>query len=123
MEKILIVDDEERMRKLVRDFLVKNGYIVFEAGNGEDAINIFLQDNDISLIILDVMMPKMDGYTATKTIRALDSEIADIPILAITANAFDEDKRKALEVGMNGHIAKPIDMDRLIEAIFSVKGK
>ena len=69
--KILMVDDEPRMRKLVKDFLTKNGYIVVEAGDGEEAYNIFTSTNDISLIIMDVMMPKMDGYEACKEASSL----------------------------------------------------
>ena len=67
--KILVVDDESRMRKLVKDFLVKNGYMVVEASNGEEAVDIFMSDKDISLIIMDVMMPKLDGYEAATEIR------------------------------------------------------
>ena len=69
--KILVVDDEERMRKLIRDFLVKSGYLVVEASDGEQAYDIFVSNNDISLIILDVMMPKMDGYQTCEEIRKL----------------------------------------------------
>ena len=69
--KILVVDDEERMRKLVRDFLVKKGFLVIEASNGEEAYNLFTSTNDISLIIMDVMMPKMDGYETSEEIRKL----------------------------------------------------
>lgn len=66
---------------------------------------------------MDIQMPKMDGYTATRQIRTLDGAISDIPIIAMTANAFEEDKKKAIEAGMNGHIAKPIELEKLIPAI------
>ena len=75
------------------------------------------------LILMDVQMPEMDGYEATRTIRALeDKKLADIPILAMTANAFEEDKREALQSGMNGHIAKPIDIDKLFATLDEVLG-
>ena len=67
--KVLVVDDESRMRKLVKDFLSKKGYIVLEAGDGEEAVDIFMNNKDIGLIILDVMMPKMDGWETCKEIR------------------------------------------------------
>ena len=81
------------------------------------------QKGDYDLILMDVQMPVMDGYEATKAIRALDNkEVADIPIVAMTANAFDEDKRQALESGMNDHIAKPLDMDKLFDVLHKFLG-
>ena len=79
--KILVVDDESRMRKLVRDFLVKNNYEVVEAADGEEALNLFFEKNDIDLVILDVMMPKMDGWQVCREIR----EYSKIPIIMLTA--------------------------------------
>ena len=76
--KILLVDDEERMRKLIRDFLVKSGYLVVEAADGEQAYDMFVSNNDISLIIMDVMMPKMDGYETTEEIRKLQNDIRKV---------------------------------------------
>ena len=70
--KVLVVDDESRMRKLVRDFLVKDGYSVVEAADGEEAVDVFMSDKDISLIILDVMMPKLDGYGVAEEVRKID---------------------------------------------------
>lgn len=114
--KILVVDDEERMRKLVRDFLVKNGYIVFEAGNGEDAINIFLQDNDISLIILDVMMPKMDGYETCRIIR----EYSKVPIIMLTAKSSEQDELKGFELGIDEYITKPFSPKILVARVEAI---
>lgn len=81
--KILMVDDEERMRKLVKDFLTIKGYRVLEAGDGEQAIDIFFKEKDISLVILDVMMPKMDGWETCKTIR----RYSQVPIIMLTARS------------------------------------
>lgn len=114
--KILVVDDEERMRKLVRDFLVKNGYIVFEAGNGEEAINIFLQDNDISLIILDVMMPKMDGYETCRIIR----EYSKVPIIMLTAKSSEQDELKGFELGIDEYITKPFSPKILVARVEAI---
>ena len=116
--KVLVVDDESRMRKLVHDFLSRSNYEVIEAADGEEAIDIFYADKSISLIILDVMMPKLDGMTATRLIRAMDrADARVIPIIAMTANAFEEDARKCIAAGMNVHMAKPLDLDEVIEVI------
>ena len=108
--KVLVVDDESRMRKLVRDFLVKDGYSVVEAADGEEAVDVFMSDKDISLIILDVMMPKLDGLEATKIIRELS---ATVPIIAQSAFAYEQDRKAAEEAGCNDFIAKPIADDKL----------
>lgn len=84
--KILVVDDEPRMRKLVKDFLVKDGFIVIEAEDGEDAYNKFISSNDISLIIMDVMMPKMNGYETSAEIR----KISKVPIIMLTAKSEEK---------------------------------
>ena len=81
--KVLMVDDEERMRKLVKDFLTIKGYRVLEAGDGEEAIDIFFKEKDISLVFLDVMMPKMDGWEVCKTIR----RYSQVPIIMLTARS------------------------------------
>ena len=86
--KILVVDDESRMRKLVRDFLVKKGYEVLEAADGEEALDLFYADKDISLIILDVMMPKMNGFEVCKEIR----EHSKVPIIMLTAKSAESDE-------------------------------
>ena len=79
--KILVVDDESRMRKLVKDFLVKKGYTVLEAGDGVEAVDVFFEEKDVDLIILDVMMPRMDGWQVVKEIR----EYSQVPIIMLTA--------------------------------------
>ena len=86
--KILVVDDESRMRKLVRDFLVKQNYDVLEAGDGEEAVDIFFREKDIALIILDVMMPKMDGWQVCREIRAYSK----VPIIMLTAKSDERDE-------------------------------
>lgn len=86
--KILVVDDESRMRKLVKDFLSKKGYIVLEAGDGEEAVDIFMNNKDIGLIILDVMMPKMDGWETCKEIR----KFSQVPIIMLTAKSDERDE-------------------------------
>ena len=116
--KILIVDDEKDIRKLVGIYLKKQGYKTLEAENGQMAIDIMKEHSDIDLVIMDIMMPVMNGYEATKMIRSLDREDAKtIPIIAMTANAFTEDRQKAKEAGMNEHIVKPVDVELLIKVI------
>lgn len=101
--RILMVDDESRMRKLVRDFLTKAGYEVLEAADGEEAIDVFYENKDISLIILDVMMPKMDGWEVCKTIRK-DSKV---PIIMLTAKGEEKDELQGFKVGADEYISKP----------------
>lgn len=101
--KILVVDDESRMRKLVRDFLTKKGYEVVEAENGEQAIDIFCSDNTIDLIILDVMMPKMDGWQVCREIRKLSK----VPIVMLTARGDEQDELLGFELGVDEYISKP----------------
>ena len=101
--KILVVDDESRMRKLVKDFLVKKQYKVLEAGDGEEAIEVFFGNKDISLIILDVMMPKMDGWEVCKEIR----KFSKVPIIMLTAKSEENDELKGFELGVDEYISKP----------------
>lgn len=101
--KILVVDDEARMRKLVRDFLVKKDYLVLEASDGEEAVDMFVENKEISLIILDVMMPKMDGWQVCKEIRAL----SDVPIIMLTAKSDERDELLGFELGVDEYISKP----------------
>lgn len=101
--KILVVDDESRMRKLVRDFLVRKDYVVLEAADGEEAVDVFLENKEISLIILDVMMPKMDGWQVCKEIRAL----SDVPIIMLTAKSDERDELLGFELGVDEYISKP----------------
>ncbi len=101
--KILIADDESRMRKLIGDFLKKSGYEIREAENGEQAVDIFFSDKDISLIILDVMMPKMDGWQVCREIR----KFSKIPIVMLTARSEEQDELKGFELGVDEYISKP----------------
>ena len=93
--KILVVDDESRMRKLVKDFLVREGYTVLEAGDGMEAMDIFYEDKDIALIILDVMMPKMDGWQVCREVR----ESSKVPIIMMTARSEERDELQVFDVG------------------------
>ena len=94
------------------------GYDVVVAEDGEEAVNVFNKTNP-DLVVLDVMMPKMNGYEATQEIRKLmNRKLADIPIIAMTANAFEEDRIAALKAGMNDHLAKPIHLEKLYEIVF-----
>ena len=101
--KILVVDDESRIRKIIRDFLVREGYVVCEAENGEAALDIFCSNNDIDLIIMDVMMPKMDGWQLCKEVRKLSK----VPILMLKAKSEEQDELKGFELGVDEYISKP----------------
>ncbi len=114
--KILVVDDESRMRKLVRDFLVKNGYDVLEAGDGEEALDIFYKQKDIALIVLDVMMPKLDGRQVCREIR----ESSKVPIIMLTARADEQDELQGFELGVDEYIAKPFSPKILMARIGAI---
>ena len=114
--KILVVDDESRMRKLVKDFLVKNNYMVLEAADGEEAVNIFMSTKDIALIILDVMMPKLDGYGAAEEIR----KVSDVPIIMLTAKSDERDELKGFELGVDEYITKPFSPKILVARVEAV---
>ena len=119
--KILVVDDESRMRKLVKDFLQRKDYNVIEAENGEQAVDIFCSNNDISLIILDVMMPVMDGWQVCQEIRKL----SDIPIVMLTAKSEEQDELLGFELGVDEYITKPFSPKVLtarVEAILRRAG-
>ena len=125
MEKanILVVDDDKEIAELVGIHLREEGYEVYKAYSGKEALKIFKQER-IDLVILDVMMPVMNGYEATKMIRSMDrSDAKKIPIIAMTANAFVEDRIKSKEAGMNEHVSKPIDMKLLVKIIAELAGK
>ncbi len=120
--KILVVDDESRMRKLVRDFLVKQGFEVLEAGDGEEALDIFYDKKDIALIILDVMMPKMNGWDVCREIR----ETSKIPIIMLTAKGDESDELLGFNLGVDEYISKPFSPKILVarvEAILRRTGK
>ncbi len=114
--KILVVDDEARMRKLVRDFLVMHGYTVVEAEDGEQAIDIFFSDKDISLVILDVMMPKLDGWGVTKEIR----HISNVPIIMLTAKDTERDELLGFELGVDEYISKPFSPKILVARVEAI---
>ena len=99
--KILVVDDESRMRKLVKDFLMKKNFEVLEAGDGEEAVDLFFQQRDISLIILDVMMPKMDGWQVCREIR----RHSKVPIIMLTARGDERDELLGFELGVDEYIS------------------
>ena len=114
--KILVVDDESRMRKLVKDFLVKKQYKVLEAGDGEEAIEVFFGNKDISLIILDVMMPKMDGWEVCKEIR----KFSKVPIIMLTAKSEENDELKVFELGVDEYISKPFSPKILVARVDAI---
>ncbi len=114
--KILVVDDESRMRKLVRDFLVKSEYRVVEAENGEEALDVFCRENDIALIILDVMMPKMDGWQVCREIRSTSK----VPIIMLTAKSDERDELLGFELGIDEYISKPFSPKILVARVEAV---
>ena len=114
--KILVVDDESRMRKLVRDFLVKHDFDVVEAGDGEAALDLFYEDKDIALIILDVMMPKMNGWEVCREIR----QSSKVPIIMLTAKNSEYDRVIGLDHGADDFVSKPFSMLELIARIRAV---
>ena len=114
--KILLVDDESRMRKLVKDFLVRKSYDVVEAENGEQAIDIFFARKDIALIILDVMMPKEDGYEVCRKIRSK----SNVPVILITARGEDFDKIMGLDIGADDYIVKPFSPREVMARVRAV---
>ncbi|MDO4477667.1 MAG: response regulator transcription factor [Lachnospiraceae bacterium] len=114
--KILVVDDEERMRKLVRDYLSRNGYQVLEAADGEAAMDLFYQDKDIALIILDVMMPRMDGWEVCREVR----QNSNVPIIMLTARGDEKDELLGFELGVEDYIAKPFSPKILLARVEAV---
>ena len=114
--KILVVDDESRMRKLVSDFLTRKGYAVIEAADGVEAVDTFMENKDIALIILDVMMPEMDGWQVCREIR----RVSNIPIIMLTAKGETFDKVLGLELGADDYILKPFDSKELVARVRAV---
>ena len=114
--KILVVDDESRMRKLVKDFLGREGYQVLEAGDGMEAMDIFYKEKDIALLILDVMMPKMDGWEVLKTIR-LHSKV---PIIMLTARSEERDELQGFALGVDEYISKPFSPKILVARVNAI---
>ncbi len=122
MQKILVVDDEERMRKLVHDFLVRAGYEVLEAGDGLEALDVFEREPDIALLILDVMMPGLDGYGVTRQIR----KTSEVPIIMLTARSEEQDELQGFDLGVNDYVRKPFSPKILVarvEALLSRDGR
>ena len=118
--KILVVEDNSLNREIARILLSEEGFIVEEAVNGQEAVDKLSHagDNEYALILMDIQMPVLDGYETTKIIRNLSNRVlAHTPIIAMTANAFEEEKKKALSCGMNGHVSKPIDINVLFKTI------
>ena len=114
--KIMVVDDEGRMRKLVKDFLVRENYDVIEAENGEQAIDIFFSKKEIALIILDVMMPKLDGWQVCREIR----QYSKVPIIMLTAKGNEKDELMGFELGVDEYIAKPFSPKILVARVEAV---
>ncbi len=114
--KILVVDDESRMRKLVKDFLVKSNYDVLEAGDGEIAEDIFFNEKDIALIVLDVMMPKLDGWQVCRDIR----QYSKVPIIMLTAKSDEKDELLGFELGVDEYISKPFSPKILVARIEAI---
>lgn len=114
--KILAVDDEPRMRKLVKDFLMVKGFRVIEASNGEEAVEVFFEQKDIDLIILDVMMPKMDGWEVCKTIR----QYSQVPIIMLTARGEEHDELQGFKLGVDEYISKPFSPKILVARVEAV---
>ncbi len=114
--KIMVVDDEPRMRKLVRDFLVKRDFEVIEAGDGEEALDLFYSDSKIALIILDVMMPKVNGWEVCREIR----ETSKVPIIMLTAKGDESDELTGFEIGADEYISKPFSPKILVARVEAI---
>ena len=115
-QKILVVDDEQRMRKLVKDFLVRENFTVLEAADGEEAVDVFLAEKDIDLIILDVMMPKMDGWQVCREIR----QYSKVPIIMLTARGAENDELRGFELGVDEYISKPFSPKILVARVQAI---
>jgi signal transduction histidine kinase/BarA-like signal transduction histidine kinase len=125
-QRVLLVEDNALNREIAVDILSEAGLIVEEAEDGQIAVEKLLEKGAgyYTLVLMDIQMPVMDGYTAARTIRGFeDPELAEIPIIAMTANAFAEDREKAMEAGMNAHIAKPVDVEKLLDTIECICSK
>lgn len=114
--KILVVDDEPRMRKLVKDFLIRQDYEVLEAGDGEEALDIFYEEKGIALILLDVMMPRLNGWEVVKEIR----NTSKVPIIMLTAKADEEDELQGFALGVDEYISKPFSPKILVARVEAI---
>ena len=111
--KILVVDDESRMRKLVHDFLAREGYEVLEAGDGEEALDIFYQQKDIALLVLDIMMPRINGLEVCREIR----QTSKVPIIMLTAKGDERDELNGFDIGADEYISKPFSPKILVARV------
>ena len=114
--KVLVVDDESRMRKLVKDFLQRENFEVLEAGDGSEALDVFFENNDIALIILDVMMPKMDGWQVCREVRSYSK----VPIIMLTARSDEKDELQGFELGVDEYISKPFSPKILVARVEAI---
>ena len=114
--KILVVDDESRMRKLVKDFLMRQRYAVLEAGDGEEALDLFYRERDIALIILDVMMPRINGFEVCREIR----ETSKVPVIMLTAKGEESDELNGFELGVDEYISKPFSPKILVARVGAI---
>ena len=114
--KILVVDDESRMRKLVKDFLVKQNYEVLEAGDGSEALDVFFDNQDIALIILDVMMPRMDGWQVCREVRGYSK----VPIIMLTARTDERDELQGFQLGVDEYVTKPFSPKILVARVEAI---
>lgn len=114
--KVLVVDDEERMRKLVKDFLTRHDFQVLEAADGEEAIDVFFNDKKIDLVILDVMMPRMNGWEALETIR----KFSRVPVIMLTAKAEEQDELRGFQLGVDEYITKPFSPKILVARVEAI---
>ena len=115
-KKIMVVDDEMRIRKIVRDFLVRDGYDVVEAQDGEEALDLFYQDHEIGLIILDVMLPKLSGFDVAREIR----ETSKVPIVILTAKSDEQDELQGFDIGVDEYISKPFSPKTLVARVQAI---
>lgn len=123
---MLLIEDNALNREISREILENDGFEVEEAFDGETAVDMIKNSKPgyYDIVLMDIQMPKLNGCEATRKIRALGNEsLSDIPIIAVTANAFEEDKHAALSAGMDAHIAKPINVNELNKAILRLLGK
>ncbi len=111
--KVLVVDDEARMRRLVKDFLSVKGFLVVEAEDGEQALEMFFAQKDIALVILDVMMPKMDGWEVCKTIR----QYSQVPVMMLTARGEERDELQGFKLGVDEYVSKPFSPKILVARV------
>jgi DNA-binding response OmpR family regulator len=114
--KVLVADDEGRIRKLVTDFLVKDGYDVYEAADGQETLNFFKDIDDLKLVILDVMMPGLDGFHVLKKIR----ETSNIPVIMLTAKTSEEDELRGFDLGVDEYVQKPFSPKLLMARVNAV---